>query len=77
MACGRTVIVSDSGTLKELVPKGTEFVFPEKNAGALAERLTFLLDNADVANAMAKRGYERAHELFTIKKQAASILAIQ
>ena len=75
MACGKAVLVSDSGALKELVP-GPSHVIPEQDPKALADHLNLLLDNEAELQRLSKAGLERSKK-FTIKQQAINLVAIQ
>jgi phosphoheptose isomerase len=66
MACARPVIGAKVGGIKYTVEHGmTGFLVPPGDAGALAERLAFLLRNPEVAERMGRAGLERARARFT------------
>lgn len=75
MACGKTVVVSDSGALKELVP-GKQHVVPEQDADALAAFLKKLIHDHEERSRMAEDGLRRS-KMFTIKQQAINLLAVE
>jgi glycosyltransferase involved in cell wall biosynthesis len=57
LACARPVVSSDAGGLPELVRHGENgFVVPRGDAGALAERLRFLLAHPEAASALGRAG---------------------
>ncbi len=66
MACGRPAIVSDTGSLPEVVDDGvTGFVVPSANAPAIRSRLVELFDQPARANEMGQRARLRVLERFT------------
>jgi glycosyltransferase involved in cell wall biosynthesis len=66
MACGRPAIVSDTGSLPEVVADGvTGFVVPSANAPAIRRRLLELYDDPSRANEMGQRARQRVLERFT------------
>jgi phosphoheptose isomerase len=77
MACARPVIGAKVGGIKYTVEHGkTGFLVPPGDAGALAERLAFLLRNPEVAERMGRAGLERARARFTwtgVTKLTASV----
>lgn len=63
MACGTPVVASDVGGLSYLVRDGvTGFLVPEGNSELFAERISLLLHDGKLRNAMGKRGIEEAQE---------------
>jgi glycosyltransferase involved in cell wall biosynthesis len=70
MACGCTVIVSNSGALPELVGDAG-IIVPPGDIAALSESIRSLLANPDRRAALVARGYARAHGQFSIDQQAA------
>ncbi|MEK6590214.1 MAG: glycosyltransferase family 4 protein [Nitrospinota bacterium] len=65
MACGKPVVASKAGGLRESVEDGvTGFHFPPGNADVLAEKLNILLDNSSLRESMGRAGRERAERLF-------------
>jgi colanic acid/amylovoran biosynthesis glycosyltransferase len=65
MAAGLPVISTNVAAVSEMIVDGeTGFVVPEEDSAALAQKMTFLLDNPEVARAMGMRGRERCRELF-------------
>jgi D-inositol-3-phosphate glycosyltransferase len=63
MACGTPVVASDVGGLSSLIEDGvTGFLVPEGNAEFFAERISLLLHDTALRNAMGKRGIEQAQE---------------
>lgn len=75
MACGCAVLVSDSGTLKELVPDES-FIVPEQNVEALTNAIEQLLLNPELRVEMGMKAHIHAHKLYTMKMQAKRIAEI-
>jgi glycosyltransferase involved in cell wall biosynthesis len=69
MACGRLVVVSSSGALKELVGEAG-IVVPENDAAALSATLGSLIDDEARRADYGRRACERAHELLSLPAQA-------
>jgi glycosyltransferase involved in cell wall biosynthesis len=76
MACGRAVLVSDSGTLKELVPDKS-FIVHEQDIDALAKAIEKLLLNPELRAEMGMKAHLHAHKLYTMKMQAKRITEIE
>jgi glycosyltransferase involved in cell wall biosynthesis len=74
MACGNTIVVSDSGTLKEIVINNG-FIFSEKSVNSLVEILAELIQNPDKVEKYSKKAIGRASQ-FTLKNQVNTILDI-
>lgn len=65
-ACGVPVVASDLPGVRTVVAHGeTGFLVPPCDAHALAERLTYLCEHADVRRVMGRRARERVLERFT------------
>ncbi|MEM9980726.1 MAG: hormogonium polysaccharide biosynthesis glycosyltransferase HpsO, partial [Cyanobacteria bacterium P01_D01_bin.2] len=73
MACRVPVIGSDSGEIPHVIGD-SGLVFPEKDYGALADRLKQLIQQPEQRQSLAKKGYERAMEQYTNKALAAELL---
>jgi len=66
MAGEKAVVGSRIGGLSELIVDGdTGILVPPKDAEALSEAMSYLLQNPQVAEHMGQRGYERWKQLFT------------
>jgi glycosyltransferase involved in cell wall biosynthesis len=77
MAHGRAVVVSDLGSLRELVDEGvTGFRFKAGNAGDLASKLVTLLTNPKQACQMGLRGRKHVAENHALPKHLASMEAL-
>jgi glycosyltransferase involved in cell wall biosynthesis len=68
MACGRAVVVSDSGTLPELAGDAA-VVFPEGDVDRLAEVLKHLLASPEERNRWGEAATRRAHEHLSVNQQ--------
>ncbi len=73
MACQVPVIGSDSGEIPHVI-KDTGLVFPEGKAEALGDCLRQLMEQPDLTQDLAKRGYERAMQNYTNKALAQQLL---
>jgi glycosyltransferase involved in cell wall biosynthesis len=66
MACGRPAIVSDTGSLPEVVEDGvTGFVVPSASGPAIQRRLVELFEQPARANEMGRRARQRVLDRFT------------
>lgn len=66
MACGTPAICTDVASMPEVVENGvTGFVVPQHNPAALAEKLRWLRDHPEEANAMGLAARQRVLEKFT------------
>ena len=71
MACGTPVIVSDAGSLPELLEEGVEgFVVEQNNPQALREKIAFLMQNDECAQRMGSEGRRRVLRQFQWKTVA-------
>jgi glycosyltransferase involved in cell wall biosynthesis len=70
MACGVTVVGSDSGEIPHVIGDAG-LLFPEGQAGELRERLSRLMADAALRQALAQRGRDRVVALFTQAQIAA------
>jgi D-inositol-3-phosphate glycosyltransferase len=69
MACARPVVAARTGGLPEVVRDGeTGYLVPPGDAGALAERIGALLDNASLRQRLGAAGRQWALEMFTWEK---------
>jgi len=59
MACGTPVVVSDTGGLREIVVNGTGLTFPPQDAEQLADRITEVLLDPDLARRLVEAGHAR------------------
>ncbi len=63
MACGTPVVASDVGGLSYLIRDGeTGFLIPEGDEKLFAEKISLLLRNPKLRNAMGQKGIEEAQE---------------
>jgi glycosyltransferase involved in cell wall biosynthesis len=69
MACGKPVVVADTGGTREAVEEGrTGFVVPPRAPTALSARLRTLLENSDLRDRMGRCGRRRAEALFGLDR---------
>lgn len=74
MACSKSVVASNVGACPELIVDGeTGFLVPERDAKAMADKLTALIKDADLRRRMGEKGRERVEENFTSKRMAENI----
>ncbi len=68
MACGVPVIGSNVGGIKFSVADGkTGFLVPPADPGALSEKVSLLINDAELREQMRKSSLERVNEIFTWK----------
>ena len=69
MALGKPVIATDAGGTKELVVDGkTGFLLKENNSDDIIEKISYLIDNPDVALKMGEEGKKRIYSEFNLDK---------
>lgn len=74
MACGKAVVASDVGGLRDIVLNGeTGILVPPGDVHSLAEAMKTLLANAQLAWGMGKKGQERLKGKFTIEQIVGNI----
>jgi glycosyltransferase involved in cell wall biosynthesis len=71
-ACGTPVIVASNGAMPSIVGRGG-LAFEYGNAAELATLIQQLLDDAELAGGMARRGHQRLLERYTWEKVAAAV----
>ena len=77
MACGRPVVVSDVGGLREQVIHGVNGLrFPPGDVNALAEAIETLLRDPDLAEKMGKIGREIAIQNYSMEKRIDRLIKI-
>ena len=77
MACGRPVVASDVGALRDLVIDGqTGFIVPAADPGALADRLADIVSGGDVASRMGREGRRFVESEATVEAQARRTLNV-
>jgi len=65
MACGKPVVASKAGGLRDSIEDGvTGFHFPPDDADTLSEKINILLDDPSLREKMGRAGRERAVRLF-------------
>jgi glycosyltransferase involved in cell wall biosynthesis len=76
-ACGRPIVASDVPGCREVVRQGENgLLVPVRNAGALAEALSFLLKNPDMRSEMGIRSRTIAEKEFSMEMVNSQILAL-
>jgi glycosyltransferase involved in cell wall biosynthesis len=77
MACRRPVIATNAGGVREIVVNGmTGWLVPMGDAGSLAERIIWYIENPECTRTMVERAYERATTRFTLGSTAQSFEGI-
>ncbi len=77
MACGKPVVATDGGGVRETMIDGvTGLLVPMGDGPAMAEALCALLADPDRAQAMGEHGRERVREHFTIEQSARKVTEI-
>ena len=71
MACGLPVVATDTGQMQEFTPEDTGILVPERDAGALADALQQLIDDADKRQAMRDAAVRYSHDRFDTVKNVA------
>jgi glycosyltransferase involved in cell wall biosynthesis len=70
-ATAKPLLATHHSGIPEIVVDGTTgFLVPEREVGALADRLLLLLKNADLRRRMGEAGRRRIEEHFDLRKQA-------
>jgi phosphatidylinositol alpha-1,6-mannosyltransferase len=73
-ACGRPVVVGDSGGAREaLIPGETGLLVDGSNVGAVADAVACLLEDPSRAEAMGVAGRERVERAFTWERAAVQL----
>lgn len=75
MACGVVTIVSDSGSLPEVVDSAA-FITPEGDEHAIADAIHALISHYDVARKMVARGHTLVEQRYTWAKVAQDMQAL-
>ena len=77
MALGIPVVVTDVGSMKEMiVPDITGFLVPPGDPNILAKKILYLLTNPDVAKKMAIAASVQVHQSFTAQREITQIQAL-
>ena len=75
MSCGRPVIASDSGGIRETVVDGTTgFIVPKKDPNALADRLMTLIADPRMARRIGRSGRQRAEKIFSAERYVSDLM---
>ena len=77
MACGRPVVVSQTGGAAELIEPGINALgYPSGDARALSNQIALLIENPDLRNKIGKAGRETAEKLFDRKRLAKEMIPV-
>ena len=77
MAAGLPVVSTDVAAVSEMIAdEETGFIVPERDSGALAQKMACLLENPELARAMGMRARERCRELFDLDRTSAALREI-
>jgi glycosyltransferase involved in cell wall biosynthesis len=77
MACGRPMIVTDSGGMPEVVKDGVNgFVIGKKNYQELAQRCSQLLKDGELRKELGERGRKIVEERFTDERMVKDTLRV-
>ena len=77
MGLRKPVVATDGGGTPEIVQDGeTGFLIPPLSPADLAEKIEFLLDNADLAKAMGEKGGRRIMENFSLQHMTDQYVAL-
>jgi colanic acid/amylovoran biosynthesis glycosyltransferase len=77
MAAGLPVVSTDVAAVSEMIAdEETGFIVPERDSGALAQKMACLLENPELARAMGMRARERCRDLFDLDRTSAALCEI-
>jgi len=77
LCCRVPVVATDMEQCKEIITDSMEgLLVPTKNSQRLAEAIVFLLENEELAESLAKRGYKKVVKEFTIDRMIAQTFQI-
>ena len=76
MALGKPVIATAGGGTAELVTESVGVIIPPDNVEALVQKLTYLLDNPELAYEMGQRGQQRIEEHFNLSRMTDEYMAL-
>jgi colanic acid/amylovoran biosynthesis glycosyltransferase len=77
MAAGLPVVSTDVAAVSEMIADDeTGFIVPERDSGALAQKMACLLENPALARAMGMRARERCRDLFDLDRTSAALCEI-
>jgi glycosyltransferase involved in cell wall biosynthesis len=75
MACGVSIIGSDSGAIPEVIGKAGK-IFPERDCYALATAIRTLYENPQLCRDLGKKGMKRAKEHFSCEAFAQKLVRL-
>ncbi|MEI6169173.1 MAG: glycosyltransferase family 4 protein [bacterium] len=77
MSLGRPCIATNAGAVTEIVEDTvTGYIVPRASVGALADRVTALLDNPELAEQCGRMGRKKWESCFTLDGQVSVLLAL-
>lgn len=77
MSCKKPVIGTNTGGIKDIIKDGeTGLLVPEKDPQALADAIEKLLENKELVNKLAERGYNFVKNNFTVSKIAGKMVEV-
>ena len=77
MACGKPVIGSDSGFIREMIESTAGgLLFPEGDVGALARAIGRLADDANLCRELGERGRQRVLDLYSVDAVAGKLIEL-
>lgn len=77
MACGKPVVVTPSGGMKEsVVPDETGFFVEKRNPQQLAEKIILLLKDKKLAMTMGEKGRARAVDVFSLERMTNDTIGV-
>jgi glycosyltransferase involved in cell wall biosynthesis len=69
MACGAVAIVSDAGTLPEIIGReNTSCIFQQRDSGQLADRISAVLGNPELRANLRASGIERVRAKYSLEE---------
>lgn len=78
MACGTAVVGAAVGAIPEVIGEGDEagLLFQAGDAGALHERLRYLVDHPEARRALGRRARQRATTSFSLDRMVSEYVAV-
>lgn len=76
MACKTPVVVTDAGSLSEVVDRKSGIIVDQKNPSALRDAILKIINNPEFAKSLGESGSARAAKLFSWKSAAKNTMQI-